>query len=264
MVDFEKLTHQFDGAGIKAIAFTGSYARGESGPFSDIDLLRLVEDPPCDQVTDSGTYLIDEKLVVVSNVTPVQVEEWFTRPETAVNVIIGIRNSRLLIDRDGAFAAIQAKANTFEWDAAMQQKATVWASKQMVGWIEEVHKGLEGLRRHDIGRMLNSRFGCSWGLSKLMQVQRGILISGDNAFYDEVAQAVGIESEWVKLRRIAFGIEDTNGTAPSLHEQVLAGLRLYVLTAELLQDNFEPKEALLVNRTVELIKKTLSNHIEAS
>jgi hypothetical protein len=131
----------------------------------------------------------------------------------------------------------------------------------MVGWIEEVYKGLGGLQHgHDeshIGRLLNARFGLSWGLSRVMQVHRGVLISGDNAFYEEVAEAVGRNSEWVKLRQIAFGVAGDDGTPPPLRAQVRAGLRLFAATVDLIHDDLQPEEGPLVEATAALIRREL-------
>lgn len=76
----------------------------------------------------------------------------------------------------------------------------------MVGWIEEVHKGLEGRRRRDPGRLLSASFDLSWGLSSIVKMQRGVLVSGDNGFFNEVAKAAGEETMWSQLRAIAFGV----------------------------------------------------------
>ncbi|HEV2663909.1 MAG TPA: nucleotidyltransferase domain-containing protein [Blastocatellia bacterium] len=209
------LIERFDRPDVRAIVLMGSHARGDAGPFSDVDLVRFVSEPS-DLKAETHSYLIDGYLVVVSDRGPAEVENWFSAPEEASNVIGGLRSAQPLLDRDQTFAHIQARARSFAWDASMQQKADAWASRLMVGWIEEVHKGLEGLRRNDLGRLLNARHGCSWGLSRVVQVQRGVLLSGDNAFYDELADAVGWDSEWVRLRRIAFGISGVDGTAPSL------------------------------------------------
>ena len=41
-IDIPALANQFNGPNIQAIALLGSHARGDAGPFSDVDLLRLV------------------------------------------------------------------------------------------------------------------------------------------------------------------------------------------------------------------------------
>lgn len=146
-IDFDRLVQQFQDDGLVAIALMGSFARGDAGAFSDIDLVRFraVDDVKC----DAETHLVDQMFLVVSDVTPSQSKAWFVDPDKASSCIAGVRSARALWDPHGYFADIQSRAQAFVWDAAMQASADAWASKQMVGWIEEVQKGLEGLRRND-------------------------------------------------------------------------------------------------------------------
>ena len=253
--DFEALADRFYKPGTRALVLTGSFARGEAGPHSDVDLLRLVEAGA--DTTDDGSYLVDGWLTVLSSASPEAVTRWFSEPFEASNLIAGLRRARALRDPAGVFAGVQARTHAFVWDEAMQVRADRWAGERMVSWIEEVHKGLNGLERHDVGRLLNARFGLSWGLSRVMQVQRGVLTTGDNGFYDEVAQVMGLESPWVQLRREAFGVESDGGEVLTLRVQVEAGLRLYALTAELLAGVLEPPHQPLVKETVARIWSVL-------
>jgi hypothetical protein len=134
----------------------GSFARGDAGTYSDIDLVRFRHVDGVDYSAE--THLIDQMFVVTSDVTPSQVNEWFVHPDKASSCIAGVRTARPLWDPSSYFAEIQARARSFAWDESMQAKANAWASEQMVGWIEEAQKGLEGIRRHDTGRMLNARY----------------------------------------------------------------------------------------------------------
>ncbi|MBO0777906.1 MAG: nucleotidyltransferase domain-containing protein [Ktedonobacteraceae bacterium] len=250
-IAFDKLVAHFDAPGVRAIVLMGSHARGEAGPYSDIDLVRFTDGV---DIPGADSHLYHGHLLVVSNVPPGEVEKCFSEPEAATNTIAGLRRTRVLLDRADYFAGIQVRARAFVWDEAMQGRANRWASEMMVGNAEEARKGLEGLRRNDIGRMLNACFGFSWSMSRVMKVQRGVLLSGDNGLYDEVAQAMSEQPEWVSLRRAAFGIEDEHGQALSLREQVQAGLRLYALTAELLAPVLLPEHRPLIEHTVSLIR----------
>jgi hypothetical protein len=249
------LLARFDNPTIAAIVLTGSHARVDAGPHSDIDVLRLLGSSAA-QTSAAGSYLVEGQLIVVSDITSAEVEGWFTLPETAVRVISGLRLAYPLIDREERFAGIQRRARAFTWDVALQERADRWASQQMAGWAEEAHKGLEGLRRGDAGRLLNARHGLSFGLCRVMQVQRGILETGDNAFYEEVAEAIGpSSSRWVQLLRLAFGIGSAlAGPAPSLVDQVRAGLQLYVVTSQLLSSILHPQDRLVVDDTVNRIR----------
>jgi hypothetical protein len=253
-VPLEQLIQRFDAPGVHAIVLMGSYARGEAGPFSDIDVVRLTDRS---ELPGAGSYLMDGHLVVVSDVAPGQVERWFSDPEVATDTIMGARSAQALLDRDGYFAGIQTRAQAFVWDQAMQERANQRASAMLVGWIEEVYKGLAGLQHNDIGRLLNARHGLSWGLGRVMKMQRGVLMSGDNAFYDAVAQVMGEQSEWVRVHRTAFGIENEVGTAPTLSEQVRAGLQLYILTAELLEPVLQTEDRPLIAHTIQLVRAIL-------
>ncbi len=244
-LDLAALVRRFDGPEIAAITLMGSYARGEAGPYSDVDLVRFARGdirPP-----DDGSHWIDGRLVVVSTHTPDSAARIFSDPETACQNLLGLRAARPLVDRDGYFAAIQRQAEAFRWDAAMQARANQAAAEMLVGWIEEAHKGMEGLRRDDPGRLLNAQFGLSWGLTRVMMVQRGILVASDNESWAAVNRSVGEETTWVRLRRQVFGLEPVAGELPPLHAQVRAGLALYVETVALMRDDLpEPERGLIL------------------
>ena len=88
-----------------------------------------------------------------------------------------------------------------------------------------------------------------------MCVQRGILLSGDNALFDEVIAAVGHDSEWARLCFAVFGA----GPEPStLHDQVKAGLQLYKLTAAMLADILQEENQPTIAATLALINEALS------
>jgi hypothetical protein len=251
-MNIHALIQQFHHPTVTAIALYGSHARGDAGPNSDIDLIRFLNsdeaDPP-----GSGSHLIDDTLVVVSNYTPSTVASWFTAPTAAVTAIAPLRQAKALWDPTGALAQLQARAHAFTWTAALQQQADQWASEELVGWIEEVHKGLEGLRRNDDGRLLNATFGLSWGITGIVKVQRGVLVYSDNTLIDQVMESVGQESRWSQLCRTSFGMTVEQGAPPSLRERVVAGLHLYGATVELLHVAIQPNEAPLIARTVERI-----------
>ncbi len=254
-IDLDRVLAQWPPPLPQAVALLGSYARGDAGPFSDVDFLFLL--PADAPKPDRTSFLIDDRLVTVGAVEPAQIDGWFTEPEQAVNVIAALRDAIPLQDEDGLFAQVQSRARCFVWTAEMQAKADGYASRQMVGWIEEAHKGLEGLRRNEVGRLLNARLGLSWGLAGLMRVQRGILGNSDNSFYDDVRQSLGEDSRWSQLLSTAFGVALSDNTQPSLHEEIIAGLWLYCETATLLADALQPEDRQLIAATVVRISRSL-------
>lgn len=246
-IDYQDLGKRFFVEGVSSIVLMGSHARGDFGPNSDVDIVRLWQELP-DQ-HDAVTYLIESHFVVVSNVSSDQVEQWFTSPQLATEFIQGVIQSRILLDPDGQFTKIKKRAESFVWNDHLQARADALVSSMMVGWIEEVQKALEGLRRDDPGRLLNGKHGLTWGMLKVMRIHKGLLLSGDNGSYPELLTLMGEESEWSLLCRNAFGVEGET----SLRMEVEAGLKLYVLTAELLVDVLEPKDKPLIDEVVNRI-----------
>lgn len=251
------MANRFASPGVKAIALMGSFARGDAGTFSDVDIVCFLEHEP-EQAAKPLSQIIQDRLVVVSSVAPQTVEEWFIDPVLATECVGGLRTARALWDPADYVGELKKRARAFEWNAALQQNANEYASRQLVGWVEEVHKGLAGLTMGDPGRMLNARFGLSWGLIGIMRVQRGVLISGDNGFYAEVIKAVGPKTRWARLAAEVFTVNEGGRAALSLHDQVRSGLKLYLLTTDLLRDALSPEDKEVIAHTRKLILEYLS------
>lgn len=273
-VDWPRMVRRFDHPAARALVLVGSHARGDPNAFSDVDLVRFTSsDAP--SLPGAGVHLEGGHLVAVSDCPPDEVESWFARPELALSRIPGLRSGRALRDGGGHFAALRARAAAFAWDATMQARADAFATEAMVGWVEEVHKGLAGLsgavgRGGTTGRLLDAEFGLSWGLNRLVLVQRGVPLAPppdggwSRDWFAQGEQAAGSESEWARLRRLAFGVAsaaDVTGAparAPrTLEQRVAAGLRFYVATAELLADAWRPPGAGLIAHAVDLVRAAL-------
>ncbi|MBN2048776.1 MAG: nucleotidyltransferase domain-containing protein [Anaerolineaceae bacterium] len=258
-VDVTRILPSFDGKSVQAFVLMGSYARGEAGKFSDVDLVRLIEKEDPD-LKPAGIYLIEGCLVVISDQTMEKFEAVFTHPERACDSIAGLRTAVPLIDRNHSFERIQQRALNFIWTDELNQQRDEWIANQMVGWIEEVHKGLQGLALNHTGRLLQARFGMTWGMSNIIKVHLGIFLSGDNGLFEDLETLLGEASPWVITRQIAFGIVKPDGSPPTLREQIQAGLALYVLTAEMVRHRLTGRNAGMVEETVQRIREYLDQN----
>ncbi len=241
----QDLVTRFDGPQIQAILLVGSFSRGEAGPYSDVDLLRLGDMP----LPNAGSYLWQNRLVSVFGANAETAETWFSDPEKAVEIISGLRQARILLEKNGAAERLLRRAYIFVWTPELQHKADVWASQQLVGWAEEAHKGLAGLQSGNTGQLLHAQFGLSWGLAKTIRVQRGLLSSSDNDFLTELQKEFA-ETRWLGLLQDVYGL-----TGLPLTDQVRAGLEFYCLTADLLSDALQPHDRPIVEHTVLLIRQ---------
>jgi hypothetical protein len=244
----ETIVKRFKTPSVKAIALRGSYAKGNADDYSDIDIVRFTEDAA--EVKSDGSYLLGDKLVTLSTALPNEVEKWFTEPGSATRAIASLCQTKTLYDTHSFFADVQARANAFVWTSEMQAKANQEVSKQMVGLVEEVQKGLGGLQNNNVGKLLQARFGLSWQLAGVMEIQRGVLIESDNSVVAQIIEAVGLESAWSYWCKRAFGIEGAG-----LCEEVTAGLNLYVETYQLVRDVLRSADEPLVTHAIRLIEQ---------
>ncbi|CAF1401002.1 unnamed protein product [Adineta steineri] len=255
--DIDELIQRFDKSNVvQALILMGSYARNEAGPHSDIDLVRFVIAGT--KLSDDGTHLLKKKvLITICTVEPIDYEKWFTDPYEATKWIAGLKIARVLIDRENCFTdRLQRRAHDFVWDATMQLHANIEASRRMVGWCEETNKGLEGLRRnYDIGRLLNACHGLSWGLSEVIQIHRGILISSDNNFFNEIESALADNKRMIELRRITFGVIGSY----TLRQRVIAGLHFFVLLAKQMSNVWQVTDVEIIEHTVQHINLNVPN-----
>ena len=258
-IDYRELADSFIEPDICACVLMGSRARKDNGRFSDIDILMI-----CDSAHEKPSHesvknvLMDNMLASISTRTQEEIESWFQNPVLATETIQGLRDAKILYDPKGIFHAIQGKANNFRWSEQLQEKANDFAGEQLVGWAEEVYKGIEGIIRDDHGRLLNARFGLSWGLAGIMRVYKGLLVTSDNTFLSQLLNAKDIDISWRANLRNAFGISD-EGISLTLSDQVIHGLKLYAQTYEIIKKAIKEKHREIVIHTVGLIEEFLTN-----
>ncbi len=81
-----------------------------------------------------------------------------------------------------------------------------------------------------------------------MRVQRGLLSQSENTFVADL-EAAFAGTRWLELLHDVYGL-----TGLTLPEQVRAGLKLYVLTAELLEEVLQARDQPVIGHTVALIR----------
>jgi hypothetical protein len=222
-----RLRAEFTTAETTGVLLTGSHARGDATEFSDVDLVRFV---PALPERDEARYTLawrEGRLISLSFATVAGKRDELARPETAIWAVPGLRQARLLLDRDGALAALLDEARAFRWEP-LQGAADAYASYELLGLAEEAHKALAGLAGGDETLALYGTYGLVFGLARTVAVQRGVLIRTENVYFRQVQEAVGVTSAWAVAFRRAAGFE-----AAAPRERAAAGLRLYQETAAL-------------------------------
>jgi hypothetical protein len=248
----QSLVARLDDENTIGVTMAGSFARGEGRPYSDVDLQRYVRQMP---VKASETYylrFIDGYLVSIKTTTLEDEYASLRIPQQAIWTIPGLRQLCILLDKDGSIAALKEFAVKTTW-GPLQTAADAYASWNLSGCAEEIHKILGGLAQRDESKTLYAIWGLTRELANTLLVQRGILIHTENAYIDLAQEAAGRSSDWTRQFRLAIGLDPLPPEEPAFIGYGAASLRLYRETARLLQSILLPEDAAVVNRTMEII-----------
>ncbi|MBZ0293945.1 MAG: nucleotidyltransferase domain-containing protein [Anaerolineae bacterium] len=241
------LVRQLQNEQTVAIALTGSYARGEATPYSDIDLHHYVT-----QETDSLSYFYEgDTPVSVTTLNLDAKHEELRAPERAIWAVEGLWQAKSLYDPTGAFAALQAAAHAFVWDATMQEKADAYASHELVGYGEEALKICTGFARQDDSAINYGTLGLVLGVSGIILTQQGILLRSENEYFRKARQAAAALDAEIEFATAS------GETAASVRMRGQAALRFYIKTIRHLTDIIQPEHRSVIDKTADIITRTL-------
>ncbi|MAG34790.1 MAG: hypothetical protein CL878_00850 [Dehalococcoidia bacterium] len=234
------LAAELDHENTVGVALLGSYARGEATVYSDVDLVRFADRAPDDDEQEYTLTYREGHLVSITTTTIAAKRHEMTQPETAIETVPGLRQARILLDKDSSVQRLQDAARAFQWES-LQPAADRYASYELMGYAEEVHKVLGGLERDDDSAVLIATVGLLMGMTKAVAVQRGVLIETENSYYRQVQVAVGWETAWTRWHRLIAGFTPLPAGAPPAQARGSAALSLYRETAKLLDPIILPR-----------------------
>ena len=249
-----KLVAQLDNENTLGIMLSGSFVRGEGGPYSDVDLWQYVREIPAKENERLCLRIVDGFMVGVKLTTLEKENGGLQNPEQAIWVIPGLRQACILLDKDGRMAALKETAAKATWEP-LQQAANAYASWMLSTLAEEVQKILGGLAQRNESKTLYASWGLTRGLANTLLVQYGTLVHTENVYIDFAQAAAGRTSEWTRQFRLAIGLDPLLPEEPAFSGYGSAGLRLYCETARLMQKILLPEDTLVVNRILEMIAK---------
>jgi hypothetical protein len=123
----------------------------------------------------------------------------------------------------------------------LQPAADAYASYELMGLAEEVHKVLGALAKGDEAMALYGTWGLVGGLWRAVTVQRGVVIRTENSYFQQAQEAAGLDSAWSRAFRIAVGLEMVPVTA-----RADAALCLYHETVTLLAPALQPQHLAVI------------------
>jgi hypothetical protein len=248
------LVDELAGKQTVAIILAGSHAQGDATPYSDVDMAHIVAAPLSGP--DKRYYYREGHLVSVAT-RPLS---WFraavTRPEHAVLYVAGLRQARILLDREGTFRAFQQELENFSW-VPLQEAANSYASSAMMHLAELAHKVLSALVRGDRLSLFEATSGLWYALTQVVAVQRGVLAVSSHTHMRQVREAVGTDAPWTQYHGVIAASDVHAARATSVEARAIAALCLYKETATLLRPVIRPEHREAAEQTVLTIEAAL-------
>lgn len=252
-----RLVAELDSELVRAIILHGSCARGEATSYSDVDLVRFVHEIP-HQVAQKRFLYFDGRLISISTRTIEQDQHRLTLPEEAIFVVPGIREARILIDKDGGFQKLQQQARDWIWEP-LQAAANYYAGELLMKQAEIVHKTLRALLVRDELALAEMVLILCTALTDALAIQRGVLITSGNSYFRQVQASVGVTSEWTHQHQITIDIaKNTTLPATPLETKGFAALRLYQETVLVLLPSLTSEHREVVEQASAVIEQALS------
>jgi predicted nucleotidyltransferase len=242
---------KIDSPDVIGIGIVGSYARGQETKYSDVDFDIFVSKLPVNEFDQFTLRYWDEKLVSLKHTLLDDERAALTDPRRAIWAVPGLRGMQIVLDKDGSLTALRKAAQEFDW-SSLQSAADQFAAEQVRGCAEEVHKVLNGLAREHESTVLYAVWGLIKHLPEAVMVQRGLMITSENRFFDLIQDSVGRDMEWTQAFRRGWGL-DVNGS--QFQHRGAAALSLYCLTAQMFNHLIPEKHRTVVNKTLQLIKE---------
>lgn len=243
------LASQLDNENTVGITMAGSIARGEGGRYSDIDIQHYVLVVPETKVEANSLRFLDGFLVSVHTNTLEEEAAGLHDPHRAIWVVPGLRQARVLLDKEGSIVRLIESARNFRW-SDIQPAADAMVSWQLCGLAEEVYKILGALEAHDESKTLYAITSLLFDLVETLLVQRGILVPTENAYFDLAQETAGRDSEWTRQLRLAAAFDPFLEGIPVYVSRGVAAMNLYRLTAEMMMDVLRPEDSAVVRRTL--------------
>ena len=247
----QSVLEKIDSPDVIGVSIVGSYARGQEGRYSDVDVDIYVSKMPEKQYDGHTLRYWDGKLVSLKYALLEDELTALTNPRRAIWVVPGLNGMRIVLDRDGSLAELQKMAQKFDW-LLLQSDADEFAAEQVMHCAEEAHKILNGLARGNESTVLYAVWGLVSNMLEVVAVQRGIMIVSENRYFDLIQDAVGRDTKWVGAFRAAWGLDSASSQYQS---RGAAALKLYRLTAAMFDGLIPEKHRDVVNNTLWLIKE---------
>jgi hypothetical protein len=242
---------KLDSPDVIGIGIVGSYARGQESKYSDVDIDVFVNKLPENEFDHYTLRCWDDKLISLKQTLLADERASLANPRRAIWAVPGLRGMNIILDKDGSLTDLRKAAQEFEW-SPLQSAADEFAVDTVMHCAEEVHKVLNGLAHESESTVLYAVWGLIKNLPEAVFVQRGLMMISENRCFDLMQDSMGRDSAWTQSFRKGWGLSP-NGS--HYQDRAAGALKLYCLTAEILNELIPEKHRPVVNKTLQIIKE---------
>lgn len=243
------VARQLAADGARAVALTGSHARGDVHAYSDIDLIVIVRRKPSEE--DRRGWLrpsrsVRGQLITLAWETVGSTRASFRDPRLAPSFVPGWREAVILHDPEDVAAAVQRRAKAWTWDT-IAAAADAWVADEVTGWAEEVHKlaGMLALGSAHAAAVQRSLLALE--LAGIVARRHRILYGSENVLWDLVAARMG--EPWASAQAAALSEH-----AETLDASCWAALELYALAASDVRPLLDRRQRAVVDAACGLVE----------
>ncbi len=252
----QSLIAEVDNQQVRGIILGGSQARGDATPYSDVDLACFMADDF--RPLRNRYFYRDSRLIGISSKTLNMIQEQLTDPYKALWVVPSIKQARVLLDKDGSMAQLKRMVEEFRWES-IREEASGYAGHILHCDIEFAHKLLGGLWQHNSSGVAYAIQRIFDGATMVMALFHGVFITTGHVYYQQVEEAVGLETDWTRYHRLLIGLQNGNEDATSIEGRAKLALQLYCETAAHLWASLSEQRREVVGQGLQLIKSHLLN-----
>ena len=230
--------------GAEAIILTGSWARSDAHPQSDLDI-RVIGDGDSKKLIRREPFLAS-----IAWMTQEEHEEGFKDPAEVGSVVPGWRSAEILYDPESKAAKLKERAEAWDW-AEIEDDIVSWVGNQIAKQAEEVHTLFTN---HDLGLRSAAAAQCAMvalELAPILAVHHRILYETEKELWDLVCKEM--PDEWKAAQETALG--EHGG---SLAVTSAAAFRLFLIASDTVADVLDADQAAVVKHSRSLAEEGIA------